>query len=244
MPAQQQLIPPGQSLGTMKQQMGAAAVSGVAGSMALQNVWGSLNQSEIVDWTIYDDQTISAGATLAANYSFFQTAQGGVSSKTLVNTNMSGQGVLPASQAFVLTGISVTVAPTCSFLDWNNLALNAYFTFQISNKIYLQLPLFEIPGGSVPIRNAVTNQGASYSTDALLAGSISAGNPDRLNVYKFRYPQPIWVQEQFIATVTTPGVAGTLLSATPAAPTAAIDTIGVGLHFWVNLHGILYRNVR
>jgi len=225
-------------------QMHAAGQISTAGLVANASPFASLGQAEIVDWTLYDNQTIAAGATVPASISLFQTAAGGVSSKTNVQTNMSGQGVLPASQAFVLTGISLSYVPTASFLDIVAFSTNSFFTFQVSNKTYLQLPTWEIPGGVVPMRNAVANQGASQATDALLAGSASVGVPSRDNAYKFRYPVPIWVQEQFIVTITTPGTAPTLLSATPAVPTAAYDTTGTGLQFTVNLHGILYRNVR
>ncbi len=222
-----------------------ANAQGQLPTASLQSAFfNSLGQAEIVDWTIYDQQTIAPGTQIAASYSLFQTAAGGVSSKTPVATNMSGQGVLPASQAFVVTGISVTYAPNCSFLDIVNFGIGSYFQFQVSNKVYLQLPTLMIPGGSVPIRNAVANQGASEATNALLAGSVSGGTPSRDNVYKFRYPIPIWVQEQFIVTFTTPGTPATLISGTAAAPTYVLDTQGVGLMFWVNLHGILYRNVR
>jgi len=226
------------------QQAAVANAQGQLSTAALQSSFASLGQAEIVDWTLYDNQTIAAGTAVPASISLFQTAAGGVSSKTPVQTNMSGQGTLPASQAFVVTGISITYVPNCSFQDIVAFGINSYFQFQVSSKVYLQLPTLMIPGGSVPVRNAVANQGANLATDALLAGSVSGGVPVRDNVYKFRIPIAIWVQEQFLVSFTTPGTPPTLLSATPAVPSVTEDTVGVGLNFWVNIHGILYRNVR
>ena len=225
----------------------AAMVANAQGQLsanALRSSFSSLGTAEIIDWRLYDNQTIAAGTAVPASISLFQTAAGGVSSKTTVQTNMSGQGVLPASQAFVVTGLSLTYNPNCSFLDIVNFGINSFLEFQVSNKTYIQMPTIEVPGGSVPLRNAVANQGANEATNALLAGSTSAGIPVYDNVLKLRYPVPIWVQEQFIVTITTPGSAPTLISGTAAPPTYQLDSQGIGLNFWVNLHGILYRNVR
>lgn len=94
--------------------IGSAAMNGTLNTktlMAQASRWSTMLNGvyRVSDQPLYDTQTIAAGTT-NQDYVFFQTNY--VNSPVGNISNMSGQGALPISQAFLIEKIQVSLRPT------------------------------------------------------------------------------------------------------------------------------------
>lgn len=129
----------------------------------------------------YDTLKIAPGATVAANYDFFQTTEGqgdpynGNVAKTLLETNLPGQGgALPPPYDMIINNIGFYFTSDCQLYDINQFVKYCRFEFKILGKVFFDGHLWRHPPGAgltgVSTKtsqsvwtNGVTAPGAIYS---------------------------------------------------------------------------------
>lgn len=137
---------------------------------------------------LYDYTTYAAAGQAQLN--FFQTPVG-QSSKTNEDTNMTNAGMLPAPQAFFVTGIEVYFYPApalavfgaeavaAALNDLQNFANHGFLQFTIGTKTIAQAPIMRFPptcGLSVTAAAADASTVAGAQQTRIAYGSMS-GRP-------------------------------------------------------------------
>lgn len=108
---------------------------------------------EMIRQDLYDRKQLAA--TTSQTVLFFKNLSG----SSLLDTNMTTDGMLPTPQAFSCYGISCFVEQGIPEADMVNLINNGAIEFKMSNKPYLQAPFHQIPaaGGLAGFASTTAN---------------------------------------------------------------------------------------
>jgi hypothetical protein len=143
---------------------------------------------------LYDSNTIANGAVgLAAQ--FFNNVAG----KNIVQSNMPSNAVLPAPRQFLVEQVSMAFAIDCNTADAQALSGGCVTQWFISDKQYLQAPVFALPGG-VGLSGFAATGVAATTVDVATNGFPSPAA--RFNLH--RPGQVIRTQENFRVDLTIP----------------------------------------
>jgi hypothetical protein len=140
---------------------------------------------------IYDSEIVKNG-TATSNLTFFAKplgnpdASGQITAKTLEHTNLKQSGSLAKPYEFDLYSFNVKiVGQTYStgmgvpvvVADFGKVLQGCYFEFTLGNRVYLDVPLLDMPSGVAP-------EGYGYSS-AAVENIIHNGTGHRSNAWKF-----------------------------------------------------------
>lgn len=185
----------------------------------------------------YDTATILAAGS--ATLTYFASPLGGGQSqfaaagvaKTLADTNMDLAGQLPAGYNFEVTGFRAQPSFTLTQQDSQRWSIGGVFTFIITAKPYLRVPLDTVPAGMGPFGNFTL---AAAANNAMAAH----GWPALSNAFGIgRKPLTLQQTQNFSVTLTWPSGAVAVTSTVPVQPAA-------GLPVRVYLDGFLKRIVQ
>lgn len=197
------------------------------------------NQADLVSWIIWDRITVAANATFAANYKFFTTPIG-QSSKTKIDTNMTQVSRLEDPQWMNVTHLGIVLNPNIEQVDLNAILNNYYIEFWVGQKIYVEGPVQNFPGG------VGASSGVATTATTTTLRTTSNGLPAVSNLYDMRLPAGLDLGDR-----ATDGLTGinilqgqsfkVELNGTSFTTT---NTGGSGVTMYCELHGILSRQVQ
>lgn len=142
---------------------------------------------------IYD--TEHTGTSALTTLGFFRNGQGqafvndSTIRKTFADTNMnSTSGQMPQGQAFDLQGFNVKIQSLVTGTEitsalWDQVfGYGSWFEFKISNKLFLQAPMVNLPTGMGKWSSGATGTGATAASTLLL---LQNGPPSSHEFYPF-----------------------------------------------------------
>jgi hypothetical protein len=213
--------------------IGNAAMNGTLNTktlMAQASRWSTMLNGiyRVSDQPLYDTQTLSAG-TVNQDYVFFQTNY--VNSPVGNISNMSGQGSLPISQAFLIEKIQVSLRPTVfsgyQFVDtaavtndtniiptniedqWT-VTENAWIEVQFLDSIWIRQRIVFFMGGPSFKFNVVANTALSSATIAV--GDAKIGPESLEAMPPLREKLFLAPQENFTVKLRFPTTAPTIVN--------------------------------
>jgi hypothetical protein len=143
---------------------------------------------------LYDSNNI-ANAAVGLAAQFFNNVAG----KNIVQSNMPANGVLPAPRQFLVEQLCMVLPVDCNTADAEALIGQSVIQWFISDKQYLQAPLFAVPGG-VGISGFGATGVAATTVDVATNGFPSPAARFSLH----RPGQLIRTQENFRVDMTIP----------------------------------------
>jgi hypothetical protein len=189
-------------------------------------------------WTYYYTLNITAGTTVASNYSLFNAVAGQVDpynagvTLTKVQTNMPSQAQqgFAAPRDLVLDSIGYSFASNNRLGDQNNFIINSYFEFKILDKIFFEGPLTLFPSGSGIFGfSDITGEGVWQN------GVAEVRNRKRFGDFA-KYIAPLM---QFSCIIYFPATANQFKLLAAGSP-----TFGNGISLRVDLNGLTDRPVQ
>lgn len=193
---------------------------------------GAGARGEVVDWSYWDSEAISAAATEAI---FFEDNTG----KSRYQSNMRLSGQIPSPQFFGISTITFGLedqAHTVASVSANILTVligmleDSRLDFELGNKPVLEIPLFYVPAGGGIYGNGLNDQddgaAAALSID-LIASNGAPGWMSRQVLKKMLVLTP---NEDFRLRVTWGH---------------GVDVAGLSTpRIFMGLHGVLFRSVQ
>jgi len=202
---------------------------------------------EGITQSMYDVYRVVA-ATLLPTVALFtvpkgqQYNQGGATfTKTILHTNMTQSGVLPAPNKLIVRAIYLTISgtpganPVPNFLDVQAFLYSALIDFRVNDKSYSLQAAVTYPAGGGVAGFIVNDATAAHSL-----GAPTNGWPDARNAYTLAYGGvPIEQQQGFFVNVDpSQDTAGYTTAAANVVP------VGTGLNVTCKLDGTLFRAVQ
>jgi hypothetical protein len=182
----------------------------------------------------YDQFTVAAGAAFPTT-NMFATPQG-QSSKTLAQTNLTGQGgQLPAGYTLSINSIRIYISNLTVPADFQNILTNCSVEFKVNNVPIYQTTPGWFPAGYGGVTLAGGNLGV-LPTGTVSFLSTTNGFPHQTAVYDFKYPYGLESQLNF-TVLWTPQTAFNMTAAT------GVNPVGVGTTITVTLEGIYQKIV-
>lgn len=163
---------------------------------------------------LYDTEVITTSATTELRFFVKPLGQADqsavITKKTLAETNLRGPGALPKPQLFDLFGFNLKIAANATTpitrADFELVLLGGYCEFTMGDRIYLRVPIADMPHGVAPEGFAAT------TANATTLQSVHNGVGHRSNIYKFtianKYRAIIRWSESFGFNLYWPGASG------------------------------------
>lgn len=188
---------------------------------------------DVVNQPVYDTLTAAQGAAFPLTSTFFTSGLTG--GKTLAQTNMTLNGVLPAPQRLFVEGYRIYVGNDAAPADLIAWMRNTSNTFTIGKKPYFEGPSFLLSAGAGALISAVGQVGTAPAGSAPILAT-SNGALDQRSIFSLTQPYMIEQGEAF--QVTHRAETAFNLSAAGSNPS------GTGLYIVFILDGELYRGVQ
>ncbi len=193
----------------------------------------SPNQTDLVNWVLYDRVTTAAAANTAARNIFYNQPIG-AAGKTKEDTNMEQVQRLPDPQWMNVFSIGFYFSAEMVLIDIQNFLNDYYHEFWVGTKIYSEGPLQQFPGGA----------GMYGVTTKTNAGAYSNGYPAIGNVWDLRVPPPHSDGMTGITILQGQSFHVDVIGTPFALAAAAAPLLGIGLDLMVFLTGVLSRGVQ
>jgi hypothetical protein len=187
------------------------------------------NRLNVQDTPLYDQIVLAAGTTLTpVTTAFFSNVEGN-SGKTIGQTNLSQNRLLPSPQAFSILAFSLYIQGDILRQDLINLYSNLVFEFYLGDgKTYHQAPIYTIAAA-----------GGIFAQDNVTGSTLySNGWPSRDTLRKLALPLVIENNLSFYAQLN-----GGLTTGNPLTLTTTANG-GTGLTMTCVLHGFWAKGVQ
>jgi hypothetical protein len=160
----------------------------------------------------------------------FTPTGGAAKVKTIWDTNLVQSGLLPAPEKMFAKSISFSVNPLALLNDAARFLFDAFVTFNISQRPFLQTHIWKAPGGG-----GVWNGGS--------AAVVQNGWPSRDNQFAFvgELGETIEQQQQF--SVVIDPTQAIKANATGTLTTATAANGGIGIDCFCHIDGLLNREI-